>query len=329
MPVVLLAALAGSLLIHGAALFGIDFELFGDEPETVVLQAELRPPPAPPPAVAPPAVPVPKPKPKPLPPKLRPAPTPVAVPAVVAEPPVPAETAEPEAEAAAADIDEAAPPLLLSEPGPPALALPASGTIRFAIIKESLGLQVGRAEHHWEFAEDGSYLLRGVSETSGLAAFFRPVRVVLESRGRLVAGGLQPESFRSRRDGHEAEEGADFDWATGQLHLLRDGSTHRLTPGAQDILSLNYQLAYLGELAEGVGLSVATARWYERQQIDALGEEEIEVPAGRFRTLRLRAMTDSTTEIWIALDHGRLPVKIRFTDKKGDSFEQVATDLEF
>ncbi|MCL2636649.1 MAG: DUF3108 domain-containing protein, partial [Betaproteobacteria bacterium] len=302
-----------------------NFELFGDEPETVVLQAELRPPPAPP-----------KPPPKQL-PKPRPMPSPVAVPAavvvpaVVAEPPVAAATAEAEAEAVADDSADAVPSLPPPEPetGPPVLALPASGAIHFAIIMESLGLQVGRAEHHWEFAEDGSYLLRGVSETSGLAAFFRPGRLLLESRGRLVAGGLRPESFRSRRAGREAEEGADFDWAAGQLTLLRDGSRHRLTPGAQDILSLNYQLAYLGELAEGVELGVATERKYERQQLDALGEEEIEVPAGRFRTLRLRALTESTTEIWIALDHGRLPVKIRFTDKKGDSFEQVATDLGF
>jgi hypothetical protein len=61
--------------------------------------------------------------------------------------------------------------------------------------------------------------------------------------------------------------------------------------------------------------------------VDSLGEEEIETPAGRFRTLHLRAMTDNVTEVWIALDHDRLPVKIRFTDKKGDSFEQVATEL--
>ena len=38
-------------------------------------------------------------------------------------------------------------------------------------------------------------------------------------------------------------------------------------------------------------------------------------------------MTDNVTEVWIALDHDRLPVKIRFTDKKGDSFVQVATEL--
>ena len=61
--------------------------------------------------------------------------------------------------------------------------------------------------------------------------------------------------------------------------------------------------------------------------LDALGEEDIDTPAGHFRTLHLRAMTDSVTEIWLALDHHRLPVKIRFTDKKGDVFEQIATEL--
>jgi hypothetical protein len=39
-------------------------------------------------------------------------------------------------------------------------------------------------------------------------------------------------------------------------------------------------------------------------------------------------MTDSVTEVWIALDRQRLPVKIRYTDKKGESFVQVATELE-
>jgi hypothetical protein len=232
----------------------------------------------------------------------------------------------PPAEPEIVAVAEPAPPV----PPPPAQpvkpALPANGVIRFAIVKDSLGFQIGQAEHRWEFADDGSYRLTATSETSGLAALLRPARLVQESRGRLVAGGLQPESFRSQRAG-KAMEGADFDWAAGQIRLLRDASLQPLAPGAQDMLSLNYQLAYLGGLADGITLAVATARKFERHALDSLGEEEIETPAGHFRTLHLRAISDSTTEIWIALDHGHLPVKIRFTDKKGESFEQVATDL--
>ncbi len=318
MPVALFAALLGSLAIHAAALFGTDAELFGGEPEaTVPLRAELRPLPEPPPEI----VPAP-----PIKPAARPAKTPklaIAAPAPHAVPIAPETEPEPAPEIAPEMPSTATRPP--AEPAKP--VLPATGTIRFAIYKESLGLQIGRAEHRWEFAEDGSYRLIGITETSGLAALFKPVRLQTESRGRMVAGGMQPDSYRTLKNGKDANENADFDWATGAVTLSRDGSVRPIAPGTQDILSLNYQLAYLGQLAEGSTLGVVTGKKYERYAIDSLGEEEIETPAGRFRTLHLRAMTDSVTEIWIALDRQRLPVKIRFTDKKGESFEQVATEL--
>lgn len=216
-------------------------------------------------------------------------------------------------------------PLTPAQPAKP--ILPATGTIRYAILKESLGFQIGRAEHRWEFTEDGRYRLTGITETSGLVSLFKPIRMETESAGRMVAGGLQPETYRTLKNGRDAGESADFDWSTAEVRLSRDGSVRPIAPGTQDILSLNYQLAYLGGLAEGNVIGVVTGRKYERYAVDSLGEEEIETPAGRFRTLHLRAMTDKTTEVWIALDRQHLPVRIRFTDKKGESFEQVATEI--
>lgn len=313
MPIALLVALVGSLAIHGAALFGTDLELFGGGSEPAPLHAEIQaPPPVPSPEAARPAR---KPAARPVPPG--PLATAKPAPMTVPAPAEPMQEAIPEA-------TTASPPVVpeLAKP-----VLPASGVIRFAIYKTSLGFQVGRAEHRWEFTEDGRYRLSGVTETSGLAALLRPARLEQESSGRLVAGGLQPERFRSLKNGKDANENADFDWESREVRLSRDGSQRSIAPGTQDILSLNYQLAYLGRLAEGSNLGVVTGKKYERYELDSLGEEEIEVPAGRFRTLHLRAMTDNVTEIWIALDRARLPVKIRFTDKKGESFEQVATEL--
>lgn len=320
MPGLLVVALAGSLLLHGVVLLGTDIALFGDEPEApVLLQAELQPPP-----VAPPVMAAAKPSPRP------PARAKATSAKTASAPPLqlpPEALANPEPEPAVESPAPASPLAAVPPPAEPVKpVLPASGVIRFAIFKESLAMQIGRAEHRWEFTDDGGYRLTAVSETSGLAALLRPARVQQESRGRLAAGGLQPESFRSLRDG-KPPEGADFDWPAGVLRLLRNGTTQPLPPGAQDMLSLNYQLAYLGRLAEGAAIGVATARRFERHALDALGEEEIEVPAGRFRTLHLRALSDDVTEIWIALDQGCLPVKIRFTDKKGESFEQVATEI--
>jgi hypothetical protein len=322
MPFAFVLALAGSLVIHASALFGTDVELFGGGPEPIVLQAEiLVPPKAAPAALVEASAPVSAQPPVSKQPKKQTKPrkvdstksAPVALPV------------EPEAvQEIAAEIPSTA-TVGPVEPAKP--VLPASGAIRFAIYKDSLALQIGRAEHRWEFFADGRYRLTGFTETTGLAALIRPMRMENESAGRMVAGGLQPERFRIRKNGKDANENADFEWSTATVQLSRDGSVREIAPGTQDILSLNYQLAYLGKLAEGSMIGVVTGKKYERYALDSLGEEEIEVPAGRFRTLHLRAMTDNTTEIWIALDRERLPVKIRFTDKKGESFEQVATEL--
>lgn len=324
MPLALLMALAGSLAIHAAAMFGSDFELFAESAEPPPVRAELRPPPSPPaPVPADAAMPPPPPAAARSVPARKAPRMPVPANSV---PALPAGAMPPSG--AAMETDPVSPSTAAApDAPPPAALLPAAGGIRFAIYKESLGMPVGRAEHRWEFPGDGSYRLLGISETSGLVAVFKPVRIENESRGRLVAGGLRPDSFRTLRNGRETTENADFDWTTGSVRLARDGSVQAVARGTQDLLSLNYQLAWLGRLEEGSGIGVVTGKKYAFYALDSLGEETLETPAGTFRTLHLRAMTDSVTEVWIALDRQRLPVKIRFTDKKGESFLQIATDI--
>ena len=343
MPIALLAALAGSVVIHLATLFGTDVEFFGYTPEPQLpLQAVIQPLPQAPVAEPQAAARL-------LPnksvqqqnkPKTKVAPQPKPKPKRISTL-VPSENAvETQVEPTSEKGQNQPSTVAVRTPRPflpPAVpVLPSSGTIRFAIYKESLGLQVGRAEHHWEFDETGRYRLTGRTETSGLAALFKPLELVIESKGVLVASGLQPETFRSTKNGVDSNENADFSWPIDShsdtseemtVSLSRDGSVQPISSGTQDILSLNYQLAFLRNLEDGATLGVVTGKKYERYNLDAMGEEEIDIPAGHFRTLHLRAMTDNVTEIWIALDRGRLPVKIRFTDKKGESFEQVATEI--
>ncbi|UCV16230.1 DUF3108 domain-containing protein [Quatrionicoccus australiensis] len=316
MPFALVVAFAGSLALHALALFGTDLELPGSEPEPLVLHAELRMP-LPPPAVPDPVQAAREKKPRPL----KKVPLTRAAPDAVSLAPapelLPVEEAPPEEQA----------PEVSTSPLPTEPLLPASGAIRYAVYKTSLGMQVGRAEHRWEFDGEGHYRLTAFTETSGLVALIKPVRVDMESRGRLLAGGLQPESYRTWKKSGD-EENADFDWSTGQVRLSRDGGVANIVPGTQDLLSLIYQLAYLPHPEEGGSIGVVTGRKYDRYELDSHGEELIEVPAGQFLTLHLRAVAGGTiTEIWIALDDSRLPVKIRFTDKKGDSFDQVATEI--
>jgi len=327
MPIAIVLALAASLGIHAAALFGPDVELFGGADEPLPLRAELQAPPAPPAMPAAAAKPAESRLPE---TKAAAKPQPKARRLATPRPPAAADAApmqpEPELSAAA----ETTAPVAESPPMPPEPVrplLPANGVIRFAIFMGSQGFQIGRAEHRWEFTEDGRYHLFGMTETSGLAALFKSIRFENESSGRLVAGGLQPELYRTRKNGQDANENADFDWTAAAVHLSRGDKTQAIIPGTQDILSLNYQLAYLTRPEAGTTVGVVTGRKYERHALDSLGEENLVTPAGHFRALHLRAMGDNVTEIWIALDRNRLPVKIRFTDKKGDIYEQVATEI--
>lgn len=322
MPIAFVFALAASLGIHAAALFGTDVELFGGPDEPVPLRAELQ---ALPPAPAVPKAAEPRltPKPKAAPPRaVRPAPAakPVAKPQpepAMASVPPEAVAASPEPATAEAN----------AEPAPAKALLPAHGTMRFVIYYGTKEFQIGRAEHNWEFSADGRYRLTGMTETVGVAALIKPIVFENESSGRLFAGGLQPEHYVTRKNGKPTNEGAEFDWSAGLVHLARNGSDQPVTPGAQDMLSLNYHLAYLKQPENGSTVGVVTGKKVDRFTLDALGEEKLELPAGTFRTLHLRTTGDTVTDIWLALDRYRLPVKIRHTDKKGDIYEQVATEI--
>ncbi|WP_306604292.1 DUF3108 domain-containing protein [Azonexus sp.] len=324
MPRVLLAALLGSLVIHAVLLFGTDFHWPDEVQEKQVIQATLlKPPPALPVAQVKPPAPV-----------AAPAKLPVKQRRLKRAPEPSSDFRDPVGDVLAPqEIPESLPSTAEIAPNPPPVnrvlepVLPSTGGLSFAVYKDSLGVPIGRAEHQWVFPGDGTYRLTSTMETSGLVSLFKPVRQVHESRGRLTVGGLQPEHFAVSKNGEASTENADFDWSTGEVRLARDGSVQAIAAGTQDMLSLHYQLAYLEKPEDGSTIGVVTGKRYERYALDSLGEEYIETPVRRFRTLHLRAAGETLTEIWIALDQQRLPVKIRFTDKKGDSYELRLTEI--
>lgn len=191
---------------------------------------------------------------------------------------------------------------------------------------EVRGMEIGRARHRWRFA-DGRYELRSEMETSGLAAVFRTYRMAVESRGRLTAAGLQPDSYRTWRNGQVSDESIDFDWEKGRVALTRVGQSLPLAAGTQDLLSLHYHLAYLPELTAGGALPIATARKVSAYRLEFVGDETIEIPAGVYLTRHLRVKTDSTTDLWLATERQLLPVKIRYTDRKGSTYELQAVAI--
>lgn len=319
-------ALAVSVCIHLALLLagrGYWLTLLEDEAPEETLDVRL---------VAPPA---PTPLPRPAPPKPKP-PAPAAVPAASAAPVSTAATGAPqEVPAAAAEgrgqagASEAGP--RDSGNGVPARILPGSGRLRFDVLKGEQGFIVGRAEHDWRIDGD-RYSLTSTMETTGIVALFADVRLGQLSVGRIDADGLHPDAFQdNRKDGRYRSE---FDWERGTL-TLSNGKVMPLAAGAQDILSMFYQFALYPLDTPELTLMVTTGRKFERYVFRIERDVQLwlnratdEAPIWTYH-LSYRGREAEGVDVWLARDKERLPVKIRYTDRKGGVTEMVAHEVEY
>jgi hypothetical protein len=203
-------------------------------------------------------------------------------------------------------------------------ALPRKGRVRYALMRGEDGFVVGQVVHTWD--HDGrNYKAQSVAETTGLAALLKPARTLQSSLGEVTAAGLRPHEFR-----HERAKGTDtasFDWARRTVGY--DGHEDPIVAGTQDMLSMYYQLVLLGAKAGNADMPIATGRKLESYRFDVVGEETVALAGSKHRALHLKSRSsgDDVTEVWIAPDVRGLPVKIRFTDRKGQVFDQVAQEI--
>ena len=322
----LLIAFAASALLHAAALVGSGWALPGSdeaEPPTTTIEAVIARP-------APKAETPPKAAPRPPAARQRNSPASLAGapgPAMTVPSPEPSSTVAP---AAPLPVPPpAAPPAAMPEPvapAPPTTALAGRGQVRYAITRGEGGFVVGQAIHTWE--HDGfRYRLRSVTETTGLAALFKPARVVQSSEGELAGEGLQPREFRHERVG--GVDTASFDWPGRAVAFA--GRREAIVGGTQDMLSMYYQLVLLAPTQGALDMPIATGRKLENYRFEVLGEETLALPAGQRRALRVRTRSGGDTiELWLHAGEGAasrgLPLKIRFIDRKGEIFDQIADE---
>lgn len=318
-------ALAVSLMLHLAAATVPGWDLPEDDTEAAILAATLAPTP-----VAGPA-PLPRKKLSPRPKSAAPLPeaTPESASETVQETVV-AEPSPPEPEAPPEPAADAVPPAPTSDPMSPAPPLtgrlPPAGRIVYQVARGD-GFVVGTGEHRWR--HDGvRYELRAVVETTGLAALFRAVKVVQESRGIFDAQGLRPLAFDSWRDG-TLKESVRFEPEQGRIALSK-GRSADYVPAVQDLLSIFYQLGLAPADAQRFAMSVATGRKVATYSVTVTPVAPPDLPQGvrEARAYAISAGTDGdVTEVWLDTET-RLPVRIRHKDRKGEVFVQLATLIE-
>lgn len=338
-------ALALSALLHVVVVTGPAWQLASDAAQkATALEAHLLPPPAPQAAVQrvlPPKPPAPTPRRSvPQPRAAAPRPPPPAAPAEAPAAPVAAtESAEqPSDRGMAAVGGELAAPADTPSAASTAsdnfdVPLPGAGRIRFDVMVGANGFVVGESMTTWQLDEK-TYSIRNVAETTGLVSLFKRAKATQTSEGEVTAKGLVPREYALiRSNSGKPSEAARFDWAARKITLQREDQTREvdLLDGSFDILSLIYQFAWFLPHASTLEIPVATGKNYYRQRFEVLGEEQLSLRLGQFRTLHLRVgrAGDNITDVWLALDYKNLPLRIRHTGKKGDIFEQQATEVRY
>ena len=207
-------------------------------------------------------------------------------------------------------------------------ALPAELSITYQLTS---AMADGRAVYNW--SRDGDdYRITGEAEAVGFFTLFLEGRVLQETRGKITPQGLRPERFTERKPSM-ASEGLEFDWDGGKVTFDRNNErkTDALGGNIVDWLSMLFQTAANPPPATGdYDLHVLTQRKLYRFKLKVLGEEEIDIPLGKVRTLHLRHIDpkDETevVDVWLGLEQSYLPVKLRYPVAKNRLMvDQVAT----
>jgi hypothetical protein len=255
---------------------------------------------------------------------------PSGISAVASPPPVEeAPLAVPPAPSARDTVSGSAADRIVEAPAPqPAnTTLPGKGRMRYIVTRGEGGFVIGESLHNWN--HDGfTYRLESQTETTGIAAVFKPARIVQRSEGEITDTGLRPREFRHERAA--GTDSASFDWLRGVVAYA--GREASLVAGTQDMLSMYYQLVLLAPRSGTVEMPIATGRKLAKYRFDVLGEETLRFAAGERQTVHIRTRSgNDNIEMWLPIGAGEqahgLPLKIRIIDRKGDIYDQIADDL--
>ncbi|BBJ23586.1 DUF3108 domain-containing protein [Candidatus Nitrotoga sp. AM1P] len=214
---------------------------------------------------------------------------------------------------------------------PVAHPLPKHAQLKFAVYLGQDHFQIGEITHRLEIIED-KYILKGETQTTGLARLFKSYQLMQTSHGKAGNFGLQPEGYEEEQNVSSGKQktNAAFNWAGNKLHFSHGGETE-LPSGAQDILSFLYQLSQLPLHNEILSIAITTGKKLEKYELEIGAEEEVITQMGKLRALPLRRLHSEGgdgMEVWLGLEYRLLPIKFRQIKGSGEMIlEVVISDI--
>lgn len=215
--------------------------------------------------------------------------------------------------------------LLISVAALAQAAPPADVEITFELRRNGLAIAevIERLEHG-----NGNYRL--IETWKGLGIFRLLGRATRTSKGMVAPDGLRPREFTDERSGRDTAR-AWFDWKGKVITMQYKGRRHSvpLPPDAQDRLSFLLAFSFLEPGEQSITFNIADGKGgLSRHVYRVVGRERLRIPAGAFDTVKLvRQKKDERAEIWLAIEHSQLPVRVLVTEEDGTRYEHVAIKI--
>ena len=201
----------------------------------------------------------------------------------------------------------------------------------FKVYTEINGSPQGKAKITYTLDNNKEYELKSKIEPTGLASLV--ISDLLQtSVGTVTQHGLQPINYLYQY-GNKIDKTyiANFDWLAKKVVLTtaKGNKTENIVDGTQDLLSFMYQFMHVAPL-QNMQITIATGKKLSVYDYSFVGEETLTTTIGELKTMHIvhaGLNSDEKTELWLALDHQYVPVKIRKTEKNGKLYELIATAI--
>lgn len=192
---------------------------------------------------------------------------------------------------------------------------------------KALNISVGLTRLQLKAEGDGVYVYESRAETSGLARIFSDARANEYSRLIIRNGVITPLEYRfTLVNGDENKNySVNFDWDRNLAKIFYKGRHYRLDvpPGTIDAFAI--RLAVMRDLIVGrekLEYQAVERRRLKKYVFRRIGEEEVQTPAGTFKTVVIQSVKQKpkesrVTTFWCAPQLQYLPVKGEQT-KYGD-----------
>lgn len=195
------------------------------------------------------------------------------------------------------------------------------------------GLLLAKMDRKLRPGENGTYILESKAAPAGILSALIRDRVVESSVWEYANNRPRPIKYQYHHTGRGEDRHVilDFNWQKGTVINSINNSpwTMKVPQAVQD--KLLYQYSLMMDMATpGAPLEypVADGGGLKDYRFERLGEESLETPLGRLKTVKLRRIGDKrNTTLWCAPAYGFLPVRIE-QRKDGRVLVMIASKIK-